>query len=142
MGYLASIKIAKLAVLGGEKSVLELIQPRKKTLKKLTHKQRLECIKYVSKHLQLEEISISPVNSYIDSNFQSSLTLEYNSHKFHSINKQAYLTALYAEGVDITNLVSNAFSVPFFSNWIDDKHIIDQYITAFQKVHDRYQELL
>lgn len=39
-------------------------------------------------------------------------------------------------------LASSALSLPTFTEWPESKKIIDQYIKAFQKVHDNYKELL
>ncbi|PJC54448.1 MAG: aminotransferase [Candidatus Levybacteria bacterium CG_4_9_14_0_2_um_filter_35_21] len=39
-------------------------------------------------------------------------------------------------------LASSALSLPTFTEWPESKKIIDQYVDAFQKVHDNYRELL
>jgi dTDP-4-amino-4,6-dideoxygalactose transaminase len=39
-------------------------------------------------------------------------------------------------------LAAQGLSLPTFTNWPEDKQVIDQYILAFQKVHDHAQELL
>lgn len=39
-------------------------------------------------------------------------------------------------------LASSALSLPTFTEWPESKEIIDQYIQAFQKIHDNYKELL
>lgn len=54
-------------------------------------------------------------------------------------NKVVYKPGEFANA---ENLASSALSLPTFTDWPKSKKIIDQYIIAFQKVHDNYKELL
>lgn len=46
------------------------------------------------------------------------------------------------EFTNAEKLAFSALSLPTFTDWPSSKKIIDQYIEAFQKVHDNYKELL
>lgn len=57
-------------------------------------------------------------------------------------NRQKKLVYKAGQFKNAEALASKALSLPTFTDWPYSKKIIDQYIKAFKKVHDNYEELL
>lgn len=139
--------------------------------------ERHRCLKYFREGLSdLPELVLPPDSG--EKNYLGAwygFKPRYISEKLHNISREKYFQALVAEGVEVSEPGSPAFSslplftvandkmfslskkkviytsgefpvaerlaaeglsLPTFTNWKSDKKIIDQYITAFHKVHN------
>ncbi len=142
---------------------------------------RKACLEYFSEKLRVfPELTILQPRTEVELGAWYGFKPRYDSSKFHSISRQKYIDALVAEGVDVSEPGSPAFSslplftlkddqmfrnrdtkkvyqpgdfpqaerlareslsLPTFSRWPDDKKAMNQYVAAFQKLHDNWQEL-
>lgn len=144
-------------------------------------RQRHACMNYLSKALSgLPEITVPFTSHQVDRGAWYGYKPLYFPEELGGLAREQYLAALQAEGVEVGEpgspafsqlplftiqndlmfrdrsqkkiyqkgnfpvaefLASHALSLPTFTRWPADKKIIDQYVAAFWKVHDQYQEL-
>lgn len=85
-------------------------------------KERHRCLQYFMKGLRsFPEITVPFIAPHIHMGAWYGFKPLYNPHKFHNISRQTYIEALRAEGVEISEPGSPAFSdLPFFTI-LDDK---------------------
>lgn len=148
--------------------------------KNLHHRQ--QCLSYLSKALSgLPEITVPFTSRHVDRGAWYGYKPIYFPEELGGLSRARYIEALQAEGVEVGEpgspafsqlplftirddhmfkdrrskkvyktgdfpvaeyLATHALSLPTFTNWPADKEVMDQYVAAFWKVHQHYQELL
>lgn len=143
---------------------------------------RKKCLTFFSKGLtDLPEVTVPHIPNTVDMGAWYGYKPLYNPKYLYDIPRDIYIAALRAEGVEVSEpgspafsklplfiiqddrmfrnrkdkkvyaegdfpiaekLASQGLSLPTFTNWPQDKKIIDQYIQAFHKVHTNAKELL
>lgn len=145
-------------------------------------RQRFRCLTYLSQALTgLPELTVPFTSRHVDRGAWYGYKPLYFPEELGGLSRHAYIEALQAEGVAVSEpgspafsqvplftvrddhmfsdrrgkriykigdfpvaeyLAANALSLPTFTRWPEDQPIIDQYVAAFWKIHDQYQELL